>query len=217
MDCCCCFKCRLSFSVWPKKSFSAWQVYLSMVSWSFFYKLSAQYSSSVFQLCPCNNWFKSCFPSILSKLELVYEVWCPRTLFFLSTPIPVFIYKSLSWAFQNRHQTIYHGVTDVIFESLFHFFQGNTTGEEHFQSLHNQTRTYIQETLWHKEDEIWYDYSISDRTLHRKFYPSNIFPMVVGCYDSTEKSYLDTQILQYLKVSYFSQGNFSKKRCDFNL
>lgn len=54
--------------------------------------------------------------------------------------------------------------------------------------------------FWDEEIGVWFDLSQVSKSKRKKFYPSNIFPLFVGCYTDDGTSRVESNVLKYLQV-----------------
>lgn len=58
-----------------------------------------------------------------------------------------------------------------------------------------ELREAIEMVMWNSTDGVWYDYDSEEKTQRRRFYPSNVYPLIFG--DSSKK--VTKRVLAYLK------------------
>ncbi|VDK30206.1 unnamed protein product [Gongylonema pulchrum] len=77
------------------------------------------------------------------------------------------------------------------FVTLASFYEilGKTRKADRYRKQHKELRRAIDEVFWSDLDGAWFDYDLEGRKLRRRFYASNIFPLLLGGYSSrtTEK------------------------------
>ncbi|KAL5020135.1 hypothetical protein ScPMuIL_003027 [Solemya velum] len=67
--------------------------------------------------------------------------------------------------------------------STFYGLLGNKAKQQAYKRRVTERQAAIKAILWNSRAGIWQDYSLSRATHRDDFYPSNIFPLFVGCYD----------------------------------
>lgn len=53
--------------------------------------------------------------------------------------------------------------------------------------------------MWNEEAGIWYDYDLINQKPRAYFTPSNLSPLIFGCYNTNDKSTLARKILAYIE------------------
>lgn len=59
----------------------------------------------------------------------------------------------------------------------------------------------VQAVLWNEEAGIWYDYDLINQKPRAYFTPSNLSPLIFGCYNKDDKSTLARKILAYIETA----------------
>ena len=84
------------------------------------------------------------------------------------------------------------------------YFAGNTTKSQHYQQLYTERQQKIQSVFWDAQAGQWFDYWLSSDSRHNVFYPSNMFPLFVGCASGVAGDV--EKVLNYLQVMYTQQS-----------
>ncbi|XP_052783364.1 trehalase-like [Mya arenaria] len=88
-----------------------------------------------------------------------------------------------------------------LFHQLGNGYSGNFTN---YKRKHEARQQHIQDVFWDSERGQWFDYWLSLKEHRTSFYPSNLFPMFVGCFNESDDTgyraikYLqDNNLLEY--------------------
>lgn len=65
--------------------------------------------------------------------------------------------------------------------------------------MYEQRVDLMHKVFWDEEAGAWFDHLLSDRSARKRFFPSNVFPLFVGCY-SSENSNIEEKVFRYLVV-----------------
>ncbi|XP_053404626.1 trehalase-like isoform X2 [Mercenaria mercenaria] len=78
----------------------------------------------------------------------------------------------------------------------------NSLGEQnasmHYRQQQKARQDAMMSLFWDQEKGVWFDLSLAAKSKRQRFFPSNVFPLFVGCYDKGN-SKLESQVLAYLK------------------
>lgn len=79
----------------------------------------------------------------------------------------------------------------------FHEILGRSKEATEYRELYKGLREALDEVFWSEDYGAWFDYDLMEQKLRSGFYPSNVFPLLLGGYDApvTEK------VLDYLLKS----------------
>lgn len=64
-----------------------------------------------------------------------------------------------------------------------------------YDILGKELKNAIQAVMWNDEDGIWYDYDLVKRQHRKRFYPSDVFPLLLG----EVSDEIGSKILSYLE------------------
>ena len=81
-----------------------------------------------------------------------------------------------------------------------HTLSGNASKSRTYQSLSQKRADAIQEVMWNNNDGVWYDFNSRTGRQRRHFYPSNVFPLYVGCFKDSGVADFETDVENYLQV-----------------
>lgn len=62
----------------------------------------------------------------------------------------------------------------------------------------NNIQQAVQAVLWNEEAGAWLDYDLLNQKTRPYFSPTNLSPLVFGCYDTTNKSEIARKVLAYI-------------------
>ena len=82
----------------------------------------------------------------------------------------------------------------------FVILSGDSVKSERYQSLSQSRIEAIADIMWNNEDGVWYDFNFKTKTQRRHFYPSNVFPLYVGCQKSIGSTDYEARVRDYLQV-----------------
>uniref|UniRef100_A0A0M3HVE3 Trehalase n=1 Tax=Ascaris lumbricoides TaxID=6252 RepID=A0A0M3HVE3_ASCLU len=86
---------------------------------------------------------------------------------FLSSMLP-FVDAELSWWRSNRSVVLSSNVTNY------------TMKAQNYRKLAADLWASMGSVLWNEAEGVWLDYDVSEQAHRRKFYPSNVFPLLTG-------------------------------------
>jgi len=52
--------------------------------------------------------------------------------------------------------------------------------------------------LWHEDIGAWLDYDMLNNKKRNYFYPTNLSPLMTGCYEQNNTEYIMSRVLSYL-------------------
>lgn len=83
-----------------------------------------------------------------------------------------------------------------------------------YRELYKKLREGLDEVFWSEDYGAWFDYDLIEQKLRSGFYPSNVFPLLLGDYSV----HITKKVLNYLlgsgvlnfkgKLSRFMRNNF---------
>lgn len=84
---------------------------------------------------------------------------------------------------------------------LANFFDllGNAEQAAQFQLLAQNRMEAIHDILWNSGDGAWFDFDFTTDLKRAHFYPSNVFPLYVGCQSINTSTNFETSVREYLK------------------
>ena len=80
------------------------------------------------------------------------------------------------------------------------FFIGNEKKSTEYKDLSEKRMKAIEDLLWNSNTGIWFDYNHKTKQQREHFYPSNVFPLYVGCYPNNSDTDYDAKARNYLLV-----------------
>ncbi|XP_023314191.1 trehalase isoform X2 [Trichogramma pretiosum] len=78
---------------------------------------------------------------------------------------------------------------------------GNESQADKYEKRAREWQEAITAVLWHDEVGAWLDYDIINEVKRDYFYPTNIMPLWVGCYDPARRDDHVSKVLKYLEKS----------------
>lgn len=63
-----------------------------------------------------------------------------------------------------------------------------------YRELHKRLREAVDKVFWSEDYGAWFDYDLREQKLRSGFYPSNVFPLLLGGYGSR----VTKKVLEYL-------------------
>uniref|UniRef100_A0A1I8EM64 Trehalase n=2 Tax=Wuchereria bancrofti TaxID=6293 RepID=A0A1I8EM64_WUCBA len=79
----------------------------------------------------------------------------------------------------------------------FHEILGRSKKAAEYRELYKRLREALDEVFWNEDYGAWFDYDLMEQKLRSGFYPSNVFPLLLGGYDAR----VTKKILNYLLES----------------
>lgn len=76
---------------------------------------------------------------------------------------------------------------------------GNATKASEYMSIAEDWKKAVNAVLWHDDIGSWLDYDIINNVRREYFYPTNILPLWVNCYDTSKREYYVPKLLKYLE------------------
>ena len=92
----------------------------------------------------------------------------------------------------------FHG--DVFLMENGDLSTGNERKSTEYEDLSAKRMKAIEDLLWNSNTEIWFDYNHETKKQREHFYPSNLFPLYVGCYPKNTAIDYDAKARNYLLV-----------------
>ncbi|CAG9536966.1 unnamed protein product [Cercopithifilaria johnstoni] len=95
----------------------------------------------------------------------------------------------------------------------FHEILGRPKKASEYRELHKRLRKAVDEVFWSEDYGAWFDYDLMERKLRSGFYPSNVFPLLLGSYGAR----ITKKVLNYLLGSGIpvSLNNASHEQWDY--
>lgn len=82
--------------------------------------------------------------------------------------------------------------------SNFYKKLGQQNATKYYQEQQKTRQEAMTSVFWDEQQGTWFDLSLAAKSRRQKFFPSNIFPLFVGCYDVNDKT-IESQTLAYLQ------------------
>ncbi|KAL4220633.1 hypothetical protein ACF0H5_021029 [Mactra antiquata] len=79
----------------------------------------------------------------------------------------------------------------------FYTLLGETNASVHYKEMYNTRVDLMHDVFWDEEAGTWFDHSLLDKNARKRFFPSNIFPLFVRCFESKNGD-VEERIVQYL-------------------
>ncbi|KAL3981404.1 Trehalase family protein [Acanthocheilonema viteae] len=76
----------------------------------------------------------------------------------------------------------------------FHEILGRSKKASEYRELHKRLRKAVDEVFWSEDYGAWFDYDLMEQKLRSGFYPSNVFPLLLGSYAAR----ITKKVLHYL-------------------
>lgn len=81
----------------------------------------------------------------------------------------------------------------------FYRLLGDAPKEAEYQQMALKWLEAVTEILWHEEEGVWLDYDLLNDKKRDYFYPSNVAPLLTGCYDRDSETEIVRGVLKYLQ------------------
>uniref|UniRef100_A0A915Q1Z2 Trehalase n=1 Tax=Setaria digitata TaxID=48799 RepID=A0A915Q1Z2_9BILA len=79
----------------------------------------------------------------------------------------------------------------------FHKILGKSEKAAEYRKMYKKLRETVNEVFWSENNGAWFDYDLAEQKLRSGFYPSNVFPLLLGGYDARTTQ----KVLHYLLES----------------